>query len=43
MGEETRPVIGILSIGDMGLGIAKLLISQGYRVVTYAEDRRQVT
>jgi 3-hydroxyisobutyrate dehydrogenase-like beta-hydroxyacid dehydrogenase len=39
---EKRPVIGILSIGDMGVGIGKLLISQGYRVATYAEDRRQV-
>ncbi|KAH6953793.1 phosphogluconate dehydrogenase [Ilyonectria sp. MPI-CAGE-AT-0026] len=43
MGEETLPVIGILSIGDMGLGIARLLISQGYRVVTYAEDRSERT
>lgn len=37
-----QPVVGILSIGEMGLGIANLLISHGYRVVTYAEDRRQV-
>ncbi|KAH7136991.1 phosphogluconate dehydrogenase [Dactylonectria estremocensis] len=43
MSQETRPVIGILSIGDMGIGIAKLLISEGYRVVTYAEDRSERT
>jgi 3-hydroxyisobutyrate dehydrogenase-like beta-hydroxyacid dehydrogenase len=42
MSEETPVVIGILSIGEMGLGIAKLLISHGYRVTTYAEDRRRV-
>lgn len=39
---DAQPVVGILSIGEMGLGIANLLISHGYRVVTYAEDRRQV-
>lgn len=39
---EAQPVVGILSIGEMGLGIANLLLSHGYRVVTYAEDRRQV-
>lgn len=42
MGEQAALVIGILSIGDMGLGIGKLLISQGYRVATFTEDRRQV-
>lgn len=42
MVEQAALVIGILSIGDMGLGIGKLLISQGYRVATFAEDRRQV-
>lgn len=31
---------GILSIGDMGLGIAKLLIANNYRVITNARDRR---
>lgn len=36
------PMIGILSIGEMGFGIAHLLISHGYRVATFAEDRRQV-
>ena len=32
--------IGILSIGEMGLGIAQLLIAHNYRVLTYASDRR---
>ena len=40
---DAKPAIAILSIGDMGLGIAKLLVSQGYRVATFAEDRRSVT
>ncbi|KAH6876359.1 phosphogluconate dehydrogenase [Thelonectria olida] len=43
MGEENTLAIGVLSIGEMGLGIAKLLISHGYRVVTYAEDRSEST
>jgi hypothetical protein len=32
--------IGILSIGDMGGGIARLLIDYKYKVATYAGDRR---
>jgi len=37
----THPAtIGILSIGDMGLGIANLLKTHYYRVVTNASDRR---
>jgi hypothetical protein len=32
--------VGILSIGDMGMGIAKLLIARNYRVVTTLEGRR---
>lgn len=36
-----RPVsVGILSIGEMGLGIGKLLKAHGYRVLTVAEGRR---
>jgi hypothetical protein len=36
-----RPVtVGILSIGDMGLGMARLLKAHDYRVVTVAEGRR---
>ena len=34
--------VGILSIGEMGMGIAKLLIASGYRVVTNVEGRRWV-
>lgn len=32
--------VGILSIGDMGMGIAKLLIAHNYRVVTNLDGRR---
>ncbi|MCJ1287771.1 hypothetical protein MMC26_007123 [Xylographa opegraphella] len=35
--------LGILSIGDMGLGIAKLLTASSYRVVTNAADRSEDT
>lgn len=34
------PKIGILSIGDMGMGIAKLLVSRGFSVATNGEGRR---
>lgn len=34
--------LGILSIGDMGLGIAKLLVANNYRVITNATGRRYV-
>nr|POE77665.1 hypothetical protein CFP56_09312 [Quercus suber] len=36
------PTVGILSIGDMGAGIARLLIANGFRVVTNVSDRRYV-
>lgn len=32
--------IGVISIGEMGLGIAKLLKASGYRVITNATGRR---
>lgn len=32
--------LGILSIGDMGVGIARLLSAHNYRVITNASDRR---
>lgn len=32
--------VGILSIGEMGVGIAKLLIAHNYRVVTNIVGRR---
>ncbi|RMZ82314.1 hypothetical protein DV738_g1726, partial [Chaetothyriales sp. CBS 135597] len=38
-----KPTIGILSIGEMGLGIAKLLISNGYTVTTCTAGRSQTT
>jgi predicted dinucleotide-binding enzyme len=34
--------IGIISIGEMGLGIGQLLKAHQYHVVTNASDRRQV-
>jgi len=34
--------VGILSIGEMGMGIAKLLIAHNFRVVTNVEGRRSV-
>ncbi|KAL3298055.1 6-phosphogluconate dehydrogenase [Colletotrichum asianum] len=37
------PKIGILSIGDMGMGIAKLLVSRGFSVATNGEGRSQAT
>ncbi|RAL16772.1 6-phosphogluconate dehydrogenase C-terminal domain-like protein [Aspergillus homomorphus CBS 101889] len=35
--------IGILSIGEMGFGIAQLLRAHQYRVLTYASDRSEST
>ncbi|CRG90002.1 hypothetical protein PISL3812_07043 [Talaromyces islandicus] len=35
--------VGILSIGDMGLGMARLLQAHGYRVLTVAAGRSQDT
>ncbi len=37
---STLATVGILSIGEMGLGIAKLLIAHNYRVVTNLAGRR---
>lgn len=34
--------VGILSIGDMGMGIARLLKANSYRVLTVAAGRRNV-
>ncbi|RMD43434.1 hypothetical protein DV735_g1732, partial [Chaetothyriales sp. CBS 134920] len=41
--EAVKPTIGILSIGEMGLGIAKLLISHDYTVTTCTARRSQTT
>ncbi|KAJ5789584.1 uncharacterized protein N7518_006595 [Penicillium psychrosexuale] len=39
-----RPItVGIVSIGDMGLGMARLLKAHDYRVVTVAEGRSEHT
>lgn len=35
-----RTAIGVLSIGDMGVGIAKLLIAHDFTVVTNVTGRR---
>lgn len=35
-----KPNIGILSIGDMGMGIANLLRAHNYTVYTVAAGRR---
>ncbi|KAB8299073.1 hypothetical protein EYC80_001196 [Monilinia laxa] len=35
--------VGIVSIGEMGMGVAKLLIAHNYRVVTNIEGRSQDT
>ncbi|KAI0977377.1 6-phosphogluconate dehydrogenase C-terminal domain-like protein [Xylaria arbuscula] len=35
--------VGILSIGEMGLGIAQVLLFHGYRVITNVSDRSQAT
>jgi lactate dehydrogenase-like 2-hydroxyacid dehydrogenase len=32
--------VGILSIGSMGAGVARLLAAHNYRVITNASDRR---
>ncbi|KAH8670794.1 6-phosphogluconate dehydrogenase [Xylariales sp. PMI_506] len=37
------PVIAIISIGEMGLGVAQLLKAHGYRVITNASDRSEAT
>lgn len=36
----TLATLGIISIGDMGLGIARLAIANNYQVITNASDRR---
>jgi hypothetical protein len=36
----SKPVIGILSIGEMGMGLGKLLRANNYVVATSAAGRR---
>ena len=42
MGSLAAPLatLGILSIGDMGVGIARLLAANRFKVITNASDRR---
>ncbi|OBT40335.1 hypothetical protein VE00_08456 [Pseudogymnoascus sp. WSF 3629] len=40
---ETFTSVGVVSIGEMGLGVASLLIDHGYQVFTYAADRSEST
>ena len=34
--------VGIISIGEMGLGIGQLLVAHKYKVLTFAADRRYI-
>lgn len=44
MSSETSTIkIGVVSMGEMGTGIAKLLIAHGYPVATNVQGRRLVT
>ncbi|KAH7078853.1 6-phosphogluconate dehydrogenase [Paraphoma chrysanthemicola] len=38
-----KPTIAVISIGQMGLGIASLLLATGYRVITNVSDRSTAT
>lgn len=38
--QASLPKIGILSLGDMGAGIARLLIAHGFTVATNTQGRR---
>ncbi|WYZ34751.1 hypothetical protein EsH8_I_001027 [Colletotrichum jinshuiense] len=40
---ETPSKIGVVSVGDMGVGIAKLLIAKGFQVVTNCKGRSEDT
>jgi predicted dinucleotide-binding enzyme len=37
---EPLATVAILSIGSMGVGVARLLLAHNYRVITNASDRR---
>ncbi|OBT67529.1 hypothetical protein VE03_03715 [Pseudogymnoascus sp. 23342-1-I1] len=43
MATSTLATVGVLSIGEMGLGVAKLLIAHNYRVVTNITGRSKYT
>lgn len=40
MAASKLATIGILSVGDMGMGIAKLLVAKGFSVATNCSGRR---
>lgn len=40
--QSTPTKVGILSLGDMGAGIARLLIAHGFPVATNGQNRRYV-
>lgn len=40
---KMKHTIAIISIGEMGLGVSRLLKAHGYRVVTNVSDRRSVS
>ncbi|GJC79964.1 hypothetical protein ColLi_02802 [Colletotrichum liriopes] len=40
---ETPSKIGVISIGDMGVGIAKLLVAKGFQVATNVKGRSEDT
>lgn len=43
MASSKLATVGILSIGEMGMGIAKLLVAKGFSVATNCEGRRYVS
>jgi len=42
MAEDAKVTIGIISLGDMGSGLARLLVAHGYPVTTNISGRRHV-
>ena len=40
---QSLTTVAIVSIGEMGMGIAQLLIAHNYQVMTFAEDRSERT
>jgi 3-hydroxyisobutyrate dehydrogenase-like beta-hydroxyacid dehydrogenase len=42
-GDESKPTIAVISVGQMGLGIAELLMQHSFLVVTSLEGRSELT
>lgn len=42
MASSSKPLatVGLLSVGEMGMGIAQLLVAKGFAVVTNCAGRR---